>query len=483
MAGWTQHFFNSFEFPTPQTEEPKDEIEAEEQMEAEGAEDPFVKFKFAMTETPEEPPPVTYSTFADPKSVKPVTKQSVKEMIDGIEEWVEQQQAPLIDFDSLPKPIIQSPDMAEIAEEIAAGLQVPKALLEGEHTTPVGVVVIDPKTDEEVNLTVLKQKDPPAEPLQLGVDFGLNLDFKETDPIEVQSDNPFAKIEVTEMEVIPAGIEPIEQVATGLDVPPKVVKLPTTAADLWTPVVRTIVIGDVHGCMHELEELLKKVNYTSEDRLVFLGDLVDRGPWSLECLRLARALGAECCLGNHEETHLRWAKHEEKKNWIKGYKNPMANRGEEWMKLHASMSPNDIHFLEGMKAFVQLEPDLVAVHAGLEPGVLPHEQKVRSLTRVRWVNQETGKFVPLEHHDLSQPKNTVRWHDLWSGPDSVVYGHAVRTLFEPHITMPVPNAVWTYGLDTGCVYGGMLTAMILPGRHIVQVPAFEEYCKPVLDTL
>jgi calcineurin-like phosphoesterase family protein len=69
---------------------------------------------------------------------------------------------------------------------------------------------------------------------------------------------------------------------------------------------RTIVIGDVHGCIEELRELLKKCEYCPDDEVVFVGDLVARGPDSLGVLALVRNLGARSVLGNHDHALLSW---------------------------------------------------------------------------------------------------------------------------------------------------------------------------------
>src|SRR6516164_9026001 len=81
---------------------------------------------------------------------------------------------------------------------------------------------------------------------------------------------------------------------------------------------RDIVIGDVHGCRDELHELLRVVGYRAPDRLVFTGDLVDRGPDSVGVVRDVRKLGAVAVMGNHDEWYARYYAHE-----TRG-RNPMA---------------------------------------------------------------------------------------------------------------------------------------------------------------
>ena len=78
--------------------------------------------------------------------------------------------------------------------------------------------------------------------------------------------------------------------------------------------MRTLVIGDVHGCLDELRALLVRCSFDgASDRLVLLGDLLDRGPDPVGCVQFARELGAESVVGNHEETHLRFRSHRPKR--------------------------------------------------------------------------------------------------------------------------------------------------------------------------
>src|SRR5208282_6757066 len=69
---------------------------------------------------------------------------------------------------------------------------------------------------------------------------------------------------------------------------------------------RTVIVGDVHGCRRELEQLLDRVAFDAEDRLIFVGDLVARGPDSLGVLDIARRAGALLVRGNHEDKILEW---------------------------------------------------------------------------------------------------------------------------------------------------------------------------------
>ena len=79
---------------------------------------------------------------------------------------------------------------------------------------------------------------------------------------------------------------------------------------------RTIVVGDVHGCLEELDELLSRLEVGPSDRLVLAGDLMDRGPDPVGVVRRARERGALAVLGNHDEKHLRFARHEAKRRTV-----------------------------------------------------------------------------------------------------------------------------------------------------------------------
>ena len=90
---------------------------------------------------------------------------------------------------------------------------------------------------------------------------------------------------------------------------------------------RKILIGDVHGCSGELRELVERLRLQSSDHVIFLGDLIDKGPDSRAVLDMILALRDQTCqvtnlLGNHEEKFLRWLRHEELSNHT-GMPNPI----------------------------------------------------------------------------------------------------------------------------------------------------------------
>src|SRR5262245_51053612 len=109
---------------------------------------------------------------------------------------------------------------------------------------------------------------------------------------------------------------------------------------------RHIVVGDVHGCIEEFDELLRGLEYRPGlDDLGLLGDLMDKGPDPVGVVRRAREIGARSVLGNHDEKHLRWRAHESRRATSPSYKNPMRPFPEKMRGENAALSDDDIAWL------------------------------------------------------------------------------------------------------------------------------------------
>jgi serine/threonine protein phosphatase 1 len=214
---------------------------------------------------------------------------------------------------------------------------------------------------------------------------------------------------------------------------------------------RLIAIGDIHGCATELAELLGKLAPERDDRLVLLGDLVNRGPDSRGVLDLAREHRATALLGNHELRLLKYRRTGDKK-YIK----------ETDLDTFERLRPADWKLLETMPlTFEEPELETVFVHGGFLPGEPWRKQPAEVVTRIQVVDK-AGR--PAKRSDA--PGAPV-WADLWEGPPFVVYGHTSR----PEIY----KRRWSLGIDTACAMGGSLTALVLPERRIVQVKARKKY--------
>ncbi len=236
--------------------------------------------------------------------------------------------------------------------------------------------------------------------------------------------------------------------------------------------VRTIVVGDVHGCLDELDELLRTVSLRPGfDRLVFVGDLLDRGPDSIGVLRRDLELGALSVLGNHEATHLRWARHEAWHRRDPSHQNPVRPLPPDRMAEHRRLTPPDMAWLSSLPTVLRLDRRWAVIHGGLSPRRRLDAQVPDEVIRMRLVDPE-GQMVARRRGAI--PPHLAPWATRWRGPESIIYGHHVHGLEEPRLDQPAPD-VRCVGLDTGCCYGGRLSALLLPAEEIVSVPARAAY--------
>jgi protein phosphatase len=236
------------------------------------------------------------------------------------------------------------------------------------------------------------------------------------------------------------------------------------------------IIGDVHGCFDELHTLLITLGYTIElsggryavtppagRKALFVGDYVDRGPRTPDVLRLIMDMAADghaiCAPGNHDAKLLRK---------LSG-KNVQITHGLE--KTLEQMEPETPEFTQRVREFIDGlvshyvldDGKLVISHAGLKESMQGRSSgEVRSFAMYGETTGETDEFgLPVRYN----------WASDYRGSAMVVYGHT-----------PVPEPQWlnnTINIDTGCVFGGKLTALRYPEREIVSVPAAQVYAEPV----
>lgn len=237
------------------------------------------------------------------------------------------------------------------------------------------------------------------------------------------------------------------------------------------------IIGDVHGCRVELEALLTRLGWTlhrdAEGRptgaqhpegrtAVFVGDLVDRGPDSPGVLRLVMGMvtagTALCVPGNHEQKLLRK---------LRGRNVTVSHGLAETLEQLAAEPPEftarSATFIDGLVSHYLLDGGrLVVAHAGLK-----EEYQGRASGRVRafaLFGETTG-----ETDEYGLPVR-YPWARDYRGSAMVVYGHT-----------PTPTPEWvnnTICIDTGCVFGGALTALRYPSKELVSTPAAKEYYPP-----
>ncbi len=228
------------------------------------------------------------------------------------------------------------------------------------------------------------------------------------------------------------------------------------------------IIGDVHGCYDELELLINKLGYEQIDglykhpagrKLVFVGDLVDRGPKTPEVLRLVmnhvNAGLAWCVPGNHDYKLMKW---------LNGRDVTIAHGLQESIDQLNKETPafrNDVKkFIDGLISHYVFDGgNLVVAHAGLREEM--HGRGSGAVREFCMYGETTGE---IDEFGLPVRYN---WAAEYKGKATVVYGHT-----------PVPEPQWlnrTIDIDTGCVFGGKLTALRYPEKELISVPAAREY--------
>ena len=276
--------------------------------------------------------------------------------------------------------------------------------------------------------------------------------------------------------------------------------------------MKTYAIGDIQGCQPRLEELLERICAVSPDaEFIFVGDLVNRGPRSLETLRRIRALGtsAQVVLGNHD-LHLLAVAHgirnahrtdtldeildapdrDELLDWLR--KQPLALMKNGYLLVHAGVLPQwtaqqTLDLASEVQAVLS-SPDWVAflrqmygnTPAKWDDGLEGADRLrciVNALTRIRFCTEDgTMEFGGTKGADADLP-GYLRWFDVPGRKTrdvTVVFGHwsTLGLIMRPDII----------SLDTGCLWGGKLSAVCLQDRTVIQVDCPEYQRAGWLDT-
>lgn len=233
------------------------------------------------------------------------------------------------------------------------------------------------------------------------------------------------------------------------------------------------IIGDVHGCFDELVELLKQLGHSVDEaafkitpangrKLVFVGDLVDRGPKIPEVLKLVMNAVADnvalCVPGNHDVKLMRKLRGRDVQV-THGLAESLAQLSNETEKFRTDVAD----FIDDLVSHYVLDGgNLVVAHAGMKQEMQGRGSgAVREFALFGETTGETDEFgLPVRYN----------WAAEYRGTAMVVYGHT-----------PVPEPEWlnkTVNVDTGCVFGGKLTALRYPEKEFVSVPAKQMYAEP-----
>ena len=203
--------------------------------------------------------------------------------------------------------------------------------------------------------------------------------------------------------------------------------------------MRIFIIGDIHGCLDMLKRMLEKIPWDPDgDRLIFVGDYIDRGEdpkgvveYILELEKCSSRI--ECLMGNHEAAFLDYLEGKEKKLFLMngGYQTLESYDTEREGPENHLVPKTHMDFYHSLKSYLELE-DYYVVHAGFKPGVPPEKQSFEDLIWIR------DPFI-FSAHDFGK---------------RVIFGHTPFS--EPLV---LDNKI---GLDTGAVYGNKLTCLELP---------------------
>ena len=235
--------------------------------------------------------------------------------------------------------------------------------------------------------------------------------------------------------------------------------------------MRHIVIGDIHGCIDELKLLIQKLELQQDDHLYFIGDLIDRGPDSAGVVKYVRALSEKYAvvliLGNHEEKFLRYLHN--KAHDSSALKNMKGV--EEFEELEKKLDQSDINFIN--KAYINYNipsEGVCLLHGGI-PGnnkidlsvnhkysreLMKTSKGTSLIIKTRFLD-ESGNFISLGEEN----ENSVFWADNYDGRyGKVIFGHHA-------IVNEMPKEYsYAINIDTGCVFGGWLSACVLESNKI-----------------
>ncbi|EWM26697.1 bis(5 -nucleosyl)- symmetrical [Nannochloropsis gaditana] len=242
---------------------------------------------------------------------------------------------------------------------------------------------------------------------------------------------------------------------------------------------RVLVVGDVHGCLEELQALLVKANYTAaRDSVVLVGDLVNKGPLSAETVKWCRTQGFYSVRGNHDDSALA--------AYFRVGKFAGVSSLPQAYDFVAALDEADVAWLDSLPYTLSIEHlGVVVVHAGLLPGRPLQMQQAADMSRMRSVKRAgeggEGTWVGVEY--IPENGEAEPWAKVWSQEGKECEGgegstDARHLLFGHDAKRGLQVFRKATGLDTGCCYGRELTLAILPGEERISVKALKAYQVP-----
>ncbi len=199
--------------------------------------------------------------------------------------------------------------------------------------------------------------------------------------------------------------------------------------------MKTLIIGDIHGCYTELQTLIDKFGPVDGDRIFCVGDIINRGPDSSKCLDLLRKLNVRSVMGNHEHWYLK--AHPFKDHSVTSYN---------FRKLEIE---DHYDWIKSLPYYI-ISDNFIIVHAGFDPSVAFKDNSKESLVSVRTL-----------------PHTNLPWFDGYYGTKHIYFGHWAKlgVFFGKNVT----------NLDGGCVYGGHLCGYVIEDNRLIKIPAKRTY--------
>lgn len=228
---------------------------------------------------------------------------------------------------------------------------------------------------------------------------------------------------------------------------------------------RIIVIGDPHGCYQECLDMFELLSVTSDDTVIFAGDMTDRGPNNDLCMDLAMA--HESILGNHEDKHLRYLIQEAKEGSLDPSKMPPTHA-----HTRSQLRLEHYEYMKSLPHYIRLpQYNAAVVHGGCFPGRTLEQQDVDHMIRLQYINPaKSNKSFWAVKRPVNSKENEQEvmyddsfkfWTHFWDGDEKIIFGHSV--LNEPLV---LPKAI---GIDGGCVFGMELWSYVMPENKIYRV--------------
>lgn len=225
---------------------------------------------------------------------------------------------------------------------------------------------------------------------------------------------------------------------------------------------KLIIYGDIHGCYVEFISLRNQINPQKDDIEVCVGDIITKGKNSVRTLNFIIKNNIKSIRGNHEDKIIRYLNHKKSNK-----KNPIVLDNDE-QNIIDNLTEKHIQFLENLPLFLRFE-NITIVHGGLQNHMnldnLSKKDKQKIL-RLRYLD---GNYEFLAYG--KEDEKSIFWADLYDGNQGfIVYGH--------QWFQEIKKSKFALGIDTGCVYGNQLSAIVFP--NIKEYPNYKIYSQKAL---